>query len=153
VILNLRRSTLDAIDRHARESYPAECCGAVLIGDGGESVRRIDNIQDRLHAEDPVKYPRDSRIAYFMDPKQLFAVLREADETHRSLRLLYHSHPDHGAYFSEEDKARALAWDEPAYPDAAYLVVSVVKGVVEDRLAVVWDPERRNFVPAEIGVG
>jgi len=151
-VLRLRRSTLDEIERHALESYPCECCGAVLIGEDGETVRRINNIQDRLHAEDPIKHPRDARIAYFMDPKQLFEVLREADETRRSLGLLYHSHPEHGAYFSEEDRARAMAWDEPAYPDAAHLVVSVVGGIVKDRLAVVWDPERREFVAAKLAI-
>jgi proteasome lid subunit RPN8/RPN11 len=152
VTLRLRKITLDRIDRHALDSYPSECCGAVLFGEGDETVRPIANIQDRLHAQDPIKHPRDARIAYFMDPKQLFEVLREAEETKRSLGLLYHSHPDHGAYFSAEDQARALAWDEPAYPDATHLVVSVVDGTVQDRLAVVWDPERREFVPTEIAV-
>jgi proteasome lid subunit RPN8/RPN11 len=149
-MLKLRRSTLERIDRHALESYPRECCGAVLFGDDGETVRPIANIQDQLHADDPIQYPRDARTAYFMDPKQLFEVLREADETKRSLRILYHSHPEHGAYFSDEDRARALAWDEPAYPDTGYLIVSVVGGVVKDRLAVVWNPERREFTPAEL---
>jgi adenylyltransferase/sulfurtransferase len=152
VTLRLSKITLDLIDRHAIESYPNECCGAVSFGEGGETIHRIANIQDRLHAEDPIQHPRDARIAYFMDPKQLFAVLREADQAKRSLGLLYHSHPEHGAYFSDEDRARAMAWDEPAYPEAAHLVVSVVGGRVKERLAVVWDPERREFVPAEIVV-
>ena len=151
-MLRLRQSTLDEIERHALESYPSECCGAVLVGDGLESVRRISNIQDRLHREDPIKHPRDARTAYFMEPKELFELLREADQHHHPIRIFYHSHPEHGAYFSEEDKARAMAWDEPAYPEAAHLVVSVVGGIVKDRLAVVWDPERRDFVPAELAI-
>ena len=124
----------------------------MLVGDGLESVRRISNIQDRLHREDPIKHPRDARTAYFMDPKELFELLREADQHQHPIRIFYHSHPEHGAYFSEEDKARAMAWDEPAYPEAAHLVVSVVGGIVKDRLAVVWDPERRDFVPAELAI-
>jgi [CysO sulfur-carrier protein]-S-L-cysteine hydrolase len=151
-VLRLRQSTLDEIERHVLESYPSECCGAVLVGGGRESVRRISNIQDRLHREDPIKHPRDARTAYFMDPKELFELLREADQRHHAIRIFYHSHPEHGAYFSEEDKARAMAWDEPAYPDAAHLVVSVVGGIVKDRLAVVWDPERREFVTAELAI-
>jgi len=151
-VLRLRQSTLDEIERHALESFPSECCGAVLVGDGLESVRRISNIQDRLHREDPIKHPRDARTAYFMEPKELFELLREADQRHHAIRIFYHSHPEHGAYFSEEDKARAMAWDEPAYPDAAHLVVSVVGGIVKDRLAVVWDPGRREFVTAELAI-
>ena len=151
-MLRLRRSTLAEIDRHAVESYPNECCGAVLAAEGDEIVRRITNIQDRLHAEDPLKHPRAARIAYFMDPKELYAVLREADEEQRAIRLFYHSHPEHGAYFSEEDKARAMAWDEPAYPDVYYLVVSVVSRVVENRLAVAWDDARRDYVEVKLVV-
>jgi adenylyltransferase/sulfurtransferase len=152
VTIRVTQRTLHEIDLHAAEVYPRECCGAVL-GDGDrERVRRIENIQDRLHAEDPVAYPRDSSTAYFMDPQQLYAVLREAERDRVPIRLFYHSHPEHGAYFSEEDQERALAWDEPVYPGAGFLVVSVMAGRVADRLAVAWDAERRQFVPTELAV-
>jgi proteasome lid subunit RPN8/RPN11 len=153
VVLRVLASTLGAIDRHAAESYPNECCGAVLADNDGEIVRPITNIQDRLHAENPEKHPRDARTAYFMEPKELYAVLREAEEQRRPLRVLYHSHPDHDAYFSAEDKERALAWDEPAYPGVFYLVVSVVGGRVRDHLVVAWDAERRDFKPVGIVTG
>jgi proteasome lid subunit RPN8/RPN11 len=152
VTICVTRQTLAEIDRHAMESYPRECCGAVLGEGDRERVRRIDNVQDRLHAEDAAAYPRDSTTAYFMDPQQLYAVLREAEQGRCPIRIFYHSHPEHGAYFSEEDAARAIAWDEPVYPEASYLVVSVVNGRVADRLAVSWDAERRQFVPTELAV-
>jgi len=152
-VLRILESTLETIDRHAAESYPNECCGAVLAENCRELVRPITNIQDRLHADNPDTHPRDARTAYFMDPKELYAVLREAEEQKRPLRVLYHSHPDHDAYFSAEDKARALAWDEPAYPETFYLVVSVVGGRVRDRLAVAWDAARRDFKSVGIVTG
>ncbi|MET0152832.1 MAG: M67 family metallopeptidase [Candidatus Binatia bacterium] len=152
MIIRVTQKTLQEIDLHAAEAYPRECCGVVL-GDGDcERVRRIENIQDRLHAEDPAAYPRDSSTAYFMDPQQLYVVLREAEQDRAPIRLFYHSHPEHGAYFSKEDQARALAWDEPAYPGASYFVVSVMAGRVADRLAVTWNAERREFVPTEVAV-
>jgi proteasome lid subunit RPN8/RPN11 len=150
--IEVARRTLDEIERHAVESYPRECCG-VVVGDGArERLERIENIQDRLHAEDPLAHPRDSRTAYFMDPQQLYAVLRAAECESFLIRIFYHSHPDHGAYFSEEDSARATAWDEPAYPGASYLVISVVGGRVVDRIAVRWDAGRRGFVPEDLVV-
>src|SRR4030095_10157112 len=79
VIIRVRRHTLHEIDRHAAESYPRECCGIVVGDRGHERVRRIDNIQHCLHAEDPAAHPRDSRTAYFMDPRQLYAALRDAE--------------------------------------------------------------------------
>jgi proteasome lid subunit RPN8/RPN11 len=153
VTIRVTRQTLAEIDRHAMESYPRECCGAVLGEGDRERVRRIENIQDRLHAEDAAAYPRDSSTAYFMDPQQLYTILHEAEQGRSPIRIFYHSHPEHGAYFSEEDAARAMAWDEPVYPEASYLVVSVVDGRVADRLAVSWDAERRQFVPIELVVG
>lgn len=148
--IRLSRQSLAAIEDHAARTYPDECCGAVVGDEGDESVRPIRNIQDELHREDPQNHPRDARIAYFMDPKELGALLREVERQRRPIRVFYHSHPDHGAYFSAEDKERALAWDEPAYPEASYLVVSVKEGVVGDRILVAWDPERRDFVEAEL---
>ncbi len=143
--LHLRKETVAEIDRHALESYPEECCGAVLAADSEQWVRRITNIQDRLHREDPVRHPRDAGTAYFMEPKELLAVLREAEDERKLIRAFYHSHPEHGAYFSAEDSTRAMAWDEPAYPDACYLVVSVVAGTVRERLAVAWDFGKKEF--------
>lgn len=150
--IRLTRQSLAAIEEHAARAYPNECCGAVIGDEADESVRPIRNIQDELHREDPQQHPRDARIAYFMDPKELGALLREVEQRGRPIRLFYHSHPDHGAYFSAEDKERAMAWDEPAYPEAAYLVVSVKGGTVGDRILVAWDAERRDFVEAELAI-
>ena len=150
--VHLSKDALDEIERHALEAYPEECCGAVLSVAGSDSVRRIRNIQNQLYAEDPARNPRDARTAYFMDPKELFALLREAEEQARPIHLFYHSHPEHGAYFSDEDQARAVAWDEPAYPGAGFLVLSVIAGAVEDRLAVTWDPQRGRFVDTDLVV-
>ncbi len=150
--IRLSHRSLEAIERHAAESYPYECCGAVLCDGREEWVRPIRNIQDDLHRSDPAEHPRDARIAYFMDPKELAALLREIEQQKRPLHVFYHSHPDHDAYFSAEDKARAMAWDEPAYPEAAYLVVSVKQGKVADRIVVVWDGEKSDFVPIALTV-
>ena len=140
------------MDRQATRAYPRECCGVVLSVAGADEARAITNVQDRLHAEDPVENPRDATIAYYMDPKELYAVLRESEDLGRPIRVFYHSHPDHGAYFSKEDEARAMAWDEPAYPDAYYLVLSVVDGSVKDRLAVAWDSRAKRFAPVELEI-
>jgi len=152
VPFRIQRSALDEIERHAVEAYPRECCGAVLSVAGSDQVREITNVQDRLHDEDPAAHPRDATIAYYMDPKELFAVLRESEDEARPIRIFYHSHPDHGAYFSTEDEARAMAWDEPAYPGAHYLVLSVSGGTVKERLVVAWNPTLKKFEPVELSI-
>ena len=94
------------------------------------------NIQDEIHAKDPAKHPRDSRTAYFIDPKDLLAIGRREAQGF-SLAAIYHSHIDAGAYFSATDKHNALINGAPAYPEVVYVVVSVAERVVGDARAFV----------------
>jgi proteasome lid subunit RPN8/RPN11 len=64
--------------------------------------------------------------------------------------VIYHSHIDAGAYFSETDRRQAVIGGQPAYPAAVYVVTSVVAGRVEAVAAFRWDAERRDFVPVEL---
>jgi len=107
------------------------------------------NIQDELHARDPARHPRDSRTAYFIDPKDLLAIGRREAQGY-GVAIIYHSHIDAGAYFSPTDKNNALIDGEPAYPDAVYVVLSVMAGKAVDQGAFVWDPRARDFVPRAI---
>lgn len=145
-MIHLQPHIWDAICRHAQDTFPEECCGAILSRGNHEEARRITNIQNALHARDPQGYPRDATSAYFMDPKELLAVIKEADSGQAILKAFYHSHPNHGAYFSAEDKARALFGDEPAYPDAVYLVLSVYDREVRALRAYAWNEEKKDFV-------
>ncbi len=135
---------------HACDTYPNECCGAVVERGGREEVTRIANVQDDQHRADPEKFPRTARTAYFMEPAQLLRVLREVDDNTVRLRAFYHSHPDHDAYFSDEDKRQALMFDEPSYPDAAWIVLSVRDRIVRTAKAFGWDPQQRDFVEIEL---
>ncbi len=149
-MIHVRPQTWDALCRHAQETFPDECCGAILESRGGEEARRITNIQNAMHTKDPQSYPRDATIAYFMDPKELLAVIREADSGKATLKAFYHSHPAHDAYFSAEDRARALFGDEPSYPDTAYLVISIYQREVRVIRAYVWDEKKRDFIEATL---
>src|SRR2546426_1001569 len=135
----------------AEAEYPAECCGVLLMKGSGPADRLLflcRNIQDELHAKDQVRHPRDSKTAYFIDPKDLLTIGRHEGQGYR-VAVIYHSHIDAGAYFSPTDKRNALIDGEPAYPDAVYVVVSVVEGKVVDARAFVWDGTARDFVTAE----
>src|SRR5512139_2228093 len=138
VNVSITPETLVALGAHARSTYPDECCGIIVERDGDEEVVRVTNIQDMQHVTDPVQFPRTARIAYTMDPQQLFRMLQDAQDGKLRLRAFYHSHPDHDAYFSQEDKRQALSWDEPNYPDAAQIVLSVRCRFVRAVKAFVW---------------
>lgn len=148
--ISLAAETLQALRGHAREAYPDECCGLILRRDGQEAVRRIRNIQDELHAGDPARYPRTARIAYYMDGKEVLGVLNEADRDGWDVAAFYHSHPDHAAYFSQEDTERAVFQGEPLYPDTAYLIIGLDAAEVREMKAFRWDPAKKAFVETPI---
>ncbi len=140
------------IEAHALACYPEECCGLIVERDGRESVVRVTNVQNERHARDPQMFPRTARTAYAMGPEAV-PVLLEAERGTLRLRAFYHSHPDHDAYFSAEDRAAALgAWGEPSYPDAAHIVASVRDGAVRCLKAFAWDESARDFVEISLAV-
>jgi proteasome lid subunit RPN8/RPN11 len=153
-MLRLLKADLERIYTQSTQEYPAECCG-LLTADSAQGVSTVhpcENIQDRLHSENPTEYPRDSRIAYFIDPQALYEIITATERSGGVITGFYHSHIDCEAYFSDEDKERAMAWDEPAYPDAVYLVISAYADRVRGYEAFVWDAARQDFQAVEIEV-
>ncbi len=146
------KECLALIGEHAAGEAPGECCGIVL-GHGPVSnkdsgplvVFLCTNVQDEMHGRDPGSYKRDSTTAYLIDPAEQVEVFRVARNEALDIVAFYHSHVGHGVYFSDEDKALAT-WDgEPTYPEAAYIIVSVNAGRVEDMGAFIWDQMKQEF--------
>lgn len=139
---------LEEIHRQALAEYPDECCG-IIVGkeenDSEDILFPCTNIQNKLHAMDPETYTRDARTAYNMDPRELMKILRETEKKGLRIKIFYHSHPEHDAYFSEEDKRMALFDDEPVYPGAGYLVVSVYNKTIKRNALYFWSPASRSF--------
>jgi proteasome lid subunit RPN8/RPN11 len=149
--MTLTEGEIEAITAHAVRDYPRESCGVVLVRGGERRVIPCKNIQDDLHRRDPARHPRDARTAYYIDPLDLLRIGRLEGEGF-TIAVIYHSHVDAGAYFSETDKKRALVGGAPAYPDATYVVASVRDRRPEGLAAFRWDPEQRDFVSVDVGV-
>ena len=134
---------------HGQECYPEEACG-FISGFPGEKgvctkVYRMENILNRLHEEDPVRFPRNAREGYFIDPLSHLKLERELKERGEVIRIIYHSHPDVGAYFSEKDHEDAL-WDgRPRYPGIHYLVCGITGGEIDGAVLVKYDNEKSGF--------
>jgi adenylyltransferase/sulfurtransferase len=140
-------AALTEIYAHARREYPNECCGIIHGPRDSDAADRASarlNVQNRLHAEDPARYPRDARTAYNFDTKDLFDLQRSL-RGDSPAKIIYHSHVDVGAYFSKEDAAAALCEDEPWYP-VEYVVVDVRSDGARAAAQFAWDPETRAFV-------
>ena len=113
---------LGEIATQGGEEYPSEACGVLVVeGDSLVSIP-FENIQDKLHAIDPERYTRTSLTAYNMNTLKLVRMQARQD-----LRVIYHTHVECGAYFSDEDQQCALTPDgsAPVMPGIDYLVVSI----------------------------
>jgi adenylyltransferase/sulfurtransferase len=146
---------LAAIHAQAGREYPAECCGVLLVRSGPPEVRRLmpcRNAQDELHARDPERFPRTSRTAYYIAHEDLLEIGRRERDGY-DVRVIYHSHVDADAYFSETDRRNAMVDGSPAYPGATYVVVSVRAGAVVDTRAHRWSAAHGGFVEVPLGLG
>lgn len=153
-IKTIKRTSLEQIVAQAERAFPDECCG-LIIGDAAtEEVRPIANIQNQKHAENPTVFVRDARTAFLMDPKAHLAVMNEIDRRKLVLTAVYHSHPDHDAYFSPTDRAQACMFDpgEPDYPGTIYIVLSVRNGKFARAAAFAWDAQQRDFAETELRI-
>jgi proteasome lid subunit RPN8/RPN11 len=138
---------LAEIYAQATREYPRECCGIVFGPKSqpvADRVRACVNIQDALHAEDPVQNPRDARTAYNLGAGDLFA-LQKSLRGDAPAKIVYHSHVDVGAYFSETDQAAARMDDEPAYP-VEYVVVDAKADGAKGAAQFAWDTAKKTYV-------
>jgi proteasome lid subunit RPN8/RPN11 len=90
---------------HAREVQFEECCGLVL-GDAQERYRRLvrcQNAMTKLHQEDPGRYPRDGRSAFWIGGAEYAEEEAKAEAAGEQVTAVYHSHLGTGAYLSEMD--------------------------------------------------
>jgi adenylyltransferase/sulfurtransferase len=144
------------IGLQALEEYPNECCGVIMVRGGERSFLRFRNVQDDLHRRDPERHPRTARTAYHIGKPDLDRMVEHEEQGFR-LAVIYHSHPDAGAYFSETDKRVAMlgrdpSEHEPLYPSVVYVVVSVRAGQVDDMGGFRWDGAARDFVAVDLGI-
>jgi proteasome lid subunit RPN8/RPN11 len=135
---------------HARRDYPNECCGIVFGPKGAAAADRAlpcANIQNDLHAQDPATHARDARTAYNLGASDLFK-LGKSLRGDTPAKIIYHSHVDVGAYFSDTDQTAAVMDGEPSYP-VEYVVIDVQKDRVCGAAQFAWDAAARRYV--EVG--
>jgi adenylyltransferase/sulfurtransferase len=132
---------------HARRDYPRECCGLVYgvreAATAGRAVACV-NIQDQLHAEDPARHPRTAATAYNLDAPDLFK-LQKSLRGPEPVKIVYHSHVDVGAYFSDTDQAVAQMDGEPTFP-VEYVVIDVRADGVRGAAQFAWDSTQKRYV-------
>jgi proteasome lid subunit RPN8/RPN11 len=131
--LTLESSAASGIRRHGEETYPHECCGA-LVG-RGDHVTALVGLPNTTE-EGP-------RRRFLVRPSDYRLAEGRATELGAELLGFYHSHPDHPARPSQYDL-------DHAWPTFAYVIVSVAAGAAAD-MTVWWlKDDRTTFEKGEL---
>src|SRR6478736_6997980 len=117
-----------AIRAHGQETYPHECCGALVGRDGVVTATvALPNTTD----EGP-------RRRFMVRPSDYQLAERRATELGGELLGFYHSHPDHPARPSQYDL-------DHAWPNFHYVIVSVMSGSARDMTVWFLKEDRSSF--------
>lgn len=113
--LALEQGVTEAIRRHGADTYPNECCGALIGRDGRVTTTfALPNTTE----EGP-------RRRFLVRPDDYREAEKQARQAGGDLLGFYHSHPDHPARPSQYDL-------DHAWPFFSYIIVSVRAGAPED---------------------
>lgn len=136
--ITLTRNHVGAIEAHAKETFPEECCG-FLIGPDAEprvvaEVRRAVNTAEA-----------DRARRYVIDPRETLRVEKSLDGTGLEILGFYHSHPNHPAAPSEFDRGHAWPW-------YSYVILSIVDREPADLRGWSLDGTTTTFRPEELAI-
>jgi proteasome lid subunit RPN8/RPN11 len=150
--LRMSREIADKIRKLGAETYPHECCGALLGRDtpdsgGTASVGGASLPSREVLALFPLVNRRDD------SPHNRFSVtaddVRAADKAarERGLELIgwYHSHPDHPARPSQYDREHAWPW-------YSYIIVSVANGKPQEMTSWRLNDDRSDYAGEEVAI-
>ncbi len=127
-----------AIETEALAAFPAECCGYLTgprDGDGVDAIVPCRNAQE--DGGSPIGDDRGADTGFVIAGAELIAFARSFDGE-RPARVVYHSHTNGRAYFSDVDQRMAAG---PTYP-VQHVVVGVVADRVIETVQFAWSDER-----------
>ncbi|MFZ1939770.1 MAG: M67 family metallopeptidase [Terracidiphilus sp.] len=115
-VLKITRAIYGAIRAHGEETYPHECCGALLGRPTAEGWRIEASVKAGNIRTD------SAHNRYQIAPAELVKIEREARKMGLTIGGFYHSHPDHPAQWSPTDIAEAH------WLGCSYVITAVEKG-------------------------
>ena len=129
-----------AIRRHGQETYPHECCGA-LVGTTADAESIVADVVPL-----PNTTEEGPRRRFLVRASDYRLAERRAAEMGGELLGFYHSHPDHPARPSQYDL-------DHAWPTFAYIIVSVADGKATDLTVWFLKDDRSSFEEGSIHYG
>lgn len=142
----------EEIRRHATETYPHECCGALLGRDHSLASGTSASAGTKLAAREvlalfPLINRRDDspRNRFSVSAGDVVAAEKEAAKQGLDVIGWYHSHPDHPARPSEYDREHAWPW-------YSYIIVSVAQGAPQEMTSWRLADDRTAFAAEDIEI-
>jgi len=135
--LTVREEMMRRIHAHGIQTYPHECCGA-LLGRDGDGKREVVELLPLANRRDDS--PRN-RFEVTADDVRLAE--KAAQEKQLELIGWYHSHPDAPARPSEYDRDHAWPW-------YSYIIVSVEQGGARNTTSWRLNDDRSGYDAEEI---
>jgi proteasome lid subunit RPN8/RPN11 len=114
-MIEVEQSPWQAMVLHAEQTYPNECCGAMLGHIEGDKKR----VSEAIPLENAST--GEQRQHYELRPQDLMSAERAARQRGLDLIGIFHSHPDCDAYFSETDLRNSCPW-------FSFIVLSIKNG-------------------------
>jgi proteasome lid subunit RPN8/RPN11 len=147
--LGITAELAEKIREQGVETYPYECCGALLGTDHAVLANVPNQESGRISREVLSLFPLVNRRDD--SPRNRFAVtaddVREAEKaaSAQGLEVIgwYHSHPDHPAKPSDFDRDHAWPW-------YSYIIVSVHTGVPQDMTSWRLKDDRSGYLEEKI---
>ena len=115
-VLRINRATYELIRAHGEQTYPNECCGALLRRSTLEGWE-IDSAVQAGNTRTDSAHNR-----YQISPAALVKIERESRSVGLNIAGFYHSHPDHPALWSQTDLAEAH------WLGCTYIITAVDRG-------------------------
>jgi proteasome lid subunit RPN8/RPN11 len=135
---------VEKIRTHGAETYPYECCGALLGRDAEatdpEAVREVLALFRLVNRRDD-----SPRNRFSLTGQDVLDADRAAQKQGMEVIGWYHSHPDHPARPSQYDQDHAWPW-------YSYVIVSVQNGAPQDMTSWRLNDDRQAFSPEGIEI-
>ena len=114
--IKVREASQAIMNAHAEETFPEECCGAMLGIENEDGSREITEV---IRVENTKGENRERR--FLIDPRALLNAEKVAKDRGLDVLGIYHSHPNHPSQASEFDRTHAM-------PFWSYLIISCIDG-------------------------
>ncbi len=131
-----------AIYAHALSAFPQECCGYLI---GPRDGRRVETViacrNAQADGDHSIASDRSAETGFVIAGAELLRFARAFDSD-QPPRVVYHSHSNGRAYFSEVDRQMASG---PTYP-VQHVVIGAVGGAITEVAQFAWSDAEHDYV-------